>query len=91
MTGHCFHLVEGHSEHSLSWTQVTQRIVAAIGVAKGIQFLHMGIMPSVYSNNLKITDILLNQNIFAKICCYNLPLLPLLAENTVKVTFLCIE
>ena len=91
MTGHCFHLVEGHSEHSLSWTQVTQRIVAAIGVAKGIQFLHMGIMPSVYSNNLKITDILLNQNLVAKICCYNLPLLPLLAENMVKVTFLCIE
>ena len=88
MIGHCFHLVIGHSEHSLTWTQ---RRVAATGVSKGIQFLHMGIMPSLYSNNLKITDILLNQNLVAKICCYNLPLLPLLAENMVKVTFLCIE
>ncbi|KAM3738509.1 hypothetical protein ACB098_09G135200 [Castanea mollissima] len=66
---------EGHSQHSLSWTQ---RITAAIGVAKGIQFLHTGIMPGVYSNNLKITDILLDQNLVAKISCYNLPLL---AEN----------
>ena len=88
MIGHCFHLVVGHSEHSLTWTQ---RIVAAIGVSKGIQFLHMGIMHSLCSNNLKITDILLNQNLVAKICCYNLPLLPLLAENMVKVTFLCID
>ncbi|KAM3738506.1 hypothetical protein ACB098_09G135200 [Castanea mollissima] len=69
---------EGHSQHSLSWTQ---RITAAIGVAKGIQFLHTGIMPGVYSNNLKITDILLDQNLVAKISCYNLPLL---AENMVK-------
>lgn len=85
MIGHCFHLVEGHSQHSLTWTQ---RITAAIGVAKGIQFLHTGIVPGAYSNNLKITDILLDQNLVAKISCYNLPLF---AENMVKVTFLCIE
>lgn len=69
---------EGHSQHSLTWTQ---RITAAIGVAKGIQFLHTGIVPGVYSNNIKITDILLDQNLVAKISCYNLPLL---AENMVK-------
>ncbi|KAK7842258.1 putative inactive leucine-rich repeat receptor-like protein kinase [Quercus suber] len=72
---------EGHSQHSLTWTQ---RITAAIGVAKGIQFLHTGIVPGVYSNNIKITDILLDQNLVAKISCYNLPLL---AENMVKCTF----
>lgn len=69
---------EGHSRQSLTWTQ---RIAAAIGVAKGIQFLHTGIVPGVYSNNLKITDILLDQNHVAKISCYNLPLL---AKNMVK-------
>ncbi|KAL5834970.1 hypothetical protein ACOSQ4_014467 [Xanthoceras sorbifolium] len=70
---------EGRAHRSLTWTQ---RIAAAIGVAKGIQFLHTGIVPGVYSNNLKITDILLDQNLVAKISSYNLPLLN---ENTGKV------
>ncbi|KAF6174760.1 hypothetical protein GIB67_031284 [Kingdonia uniflora] len=59
-----------------------QRIAAAIGVAKGIQFLHTGIVPGVFSNNLKITDILLDQNLVTKISSYNLPLL---TENMKKV------
>ncbi|KAM7274046.1 hypothetical protein ACFE04_028710 [Oxalis oulophora] len=62
----------------LTWTQ---RIAASIGIAKGIQFLHTGIVPGVYSNNLKITDILLDYNLVAKISSYNLPLL---AQNTEK-------
>ncbi|KAF5475759.1 hypothetical protein F2P56_007533 [Juglans regia] len=69
---------ERHSRR-LTWTQ---RVAAAIGVAKGIQFLHTGIVPGVYSNDLKITDILLDQNLVAKISSYNLPLL---SENVVKV------
>jgi hypothetical protein len=44
-------------------------------VAKGIKFLHTEIVPSVYSNNLKITDVLLDQNFVAKISSYNMPLL----------------
>ncbi|KAF7819251.1 putative inactive leucine-rich repeat receptor-like protein kinase [Senna tora] len=63
---------DGHSRKSLNWTQ---RIEAAIGIAKGIQFLHSGIVPAVYSNNLKTTDVLLDRNLVAKICSYNLPLL----------------
>jgi hypothetical protein len=55
-----------------------QRIGAAIGVVKGIQFLHTGIVPGLYSNNLKITDISFDHNLHAKIKTYNLPLL---AEN----------
>ncbi|KAG7964312.1 hypothetical protein I3843_09G163900 [Carya illinoinensis] len=70
---------ERHSQRCLTWMQ---RVAAAIGVAKGIQFLHTGIVPGVYSNNLKITDILLDQNLVAKISSYNLPLL---AENVGKV------
>ena len=45
---------------------------------KGIQFLHTGTVPGVYSNNLKITDVLLDNNHHVKISSYNLPLL---AEN----------
>ena len=62
----------GHARQNFHWTH---RIAAAIGVAKGIQFLHTGIVPGVYSNNLKITDVLLDQNLVAKISSYNLPLL----------------
>ncbi|KAE8704730.1 putative inactive leucine-rich repeat receptor-like protein kinase [Hibiscus syriacus] len=64
--------LEGHGRRSLTWAQ---RISAAIGIAKGIQFLHTGFVPGVYSNNLKITDILMDQNFVAKISSYNLPLL----------------
>ncbi|THU45047.1 hypothetical protein C4D60_Mb02t13760 [Musa balbisiana] len=64
--------VEGHM---LTWMQ---RISTAIGVAKGIQFLHGGIIPGLFANDLKITNILLDQNLIAKISSYNLPVL---AEN----------
>ncbi|KAF8398055.1 hypothetical protein HHK36_016981 [Tetracentron sinense] len=75
---------DGRAGQMLTWTQ---RITTAIGVAKGIQFLHTGIVPGVFSNNLKITDILLDQNLVAKISSYNLPLL---AENVAKgVTGVC--
>ncbi|CAN4080668.1 unnamed protein product [Withania somnifera] len=61
-----------HARRKLTWTQ---RIAAATGVAKGLKFLHNGIIPGLYSNNLKITDILLDQNLVAKISSYNLPVL----------------
>ncbi|KAA8516894.1 hypothetical protein F0562_017288 [Nyssa sinensis] len=70
---------EGRARRTLTWMQ---RIAAAIGVAKGIQFLHTGIVPGVFSNNLKITDVLLDQNFVAKISSYNLPLL---TENIGKL------
>ncbi|KAJ8465093.1 hypothetical protein OPV22_027645 [Ensete ventricosum] len=64
--------VEGHK---ITWMQ---RISTAIGVVKGIQFLHGGIIPGLFANDLKITNILLDQNLIAKIGSYNLPVL---AEN----------
>ncbi|GLT88685.1 hypothetical protein SLE2022_067010 [Rubroshorea leprosula] len=64
--------ISGVLEQRLSWTQ---RIAAAIGVTKGIQFLHTGIVPGVFSNNLKITDVLVDQNLRVKIRSYNLPLI----------------
>ncbi|XP_068635502.1 probable inactive leucine-rich repeat receptor-like protein kinase At3g03770 [Aristolochia californica] len=62
----------GVSGQILSWAQ---RISAAIGIAKGIQFLHAGIVPGIYANDLKITNVLLDQNLVAKISSYNLPVL----------------
>ncbi|KAG8391050.1 hypothetical protein BUALT_Bualt01G0147600 [Buddleja alternifolia] len=55
----------------LRWTE---RIGAGIGVAKGIQFLHTGIVPGLYSNHLKITDVLMDRDLHVKISKYNLPL-----------------
>ncbi|KAL2503192.1 putative inactive leucine-rich repeat receptor-like protein kinase [Forsythia ovata] len=66
------YLAEKHISQKLTWAQ---RIAAATGVAKGVQFLQTGIVPGLFSNNLKITEILLDQNLAAKISSYNLPLL----------------
>lgn len=63
----------------LTWIQ---RLSAAIGVVKGIQFLHGGIMPGLFSNDLKVTNIFLDQNLVAKISSYNLPVL---AENMITM------
>lgn len=67
---------------SLAWSQ---RIGATIGLAKGIQFLHTGIVPGLYSNNLKITDILVDQNLVAKISSYSLPLLAEMVKEGSKM------
>uniref|UniRef100_A0A0D9W007 Protein kinase domain-containing protein n=1 Tax=Leersia perrieri TaxID=77586 RepID=A0A0D9W007_9ORYZ len=63
---------QGTEGRKLTWSQ---RISAAIGVANGIQFLHGGMMPGLYGNNLKINNVLLDQNHVAKISSYNIPIL----------------
>ncbi|KAL0410258.1 UNVERIFIED_CONTAM: putative inactive leucine-rich repeat receptor-like protein kinase [Sesamum latifolium] len=69
---------EKRVRRKLTWAQ---RIAAVTGVAKGIQFLHTGIVPGLFGNNIKITDVLVDQNLVAKISSYNLPLL---SENMGK-------
>ncbi|KAJ0966370.1 hypothetical protein J5N97_027508 [Dioscorea zingiberensis] len=63
---------EGVAGQKLTWSQ---RIAAAIGVARGIQFLHSGIIPGLFANDLKTTNILLDPTLVAKISSYNLPVL----------------
>ncbi|CAL1386871.1 unnamed protein product [Linum trigynum] len=62
--------ISGSPEKKLTWVQ---RIGAAIGVAKGVQFLHTGIVPGIFSFNLKITDVLLDHDNHVKISSFNLP------------------
>ncbi|XP_062189569.1 probable inactive leucine-rich repeat receptor-like protein kinase At3g03770 [Phragmites australis] len=69
---------QGTEGRKLPWVQ---RISTAIGLAKGIQFLHGGIMPGLFANNLKITNILLDQNLVAKIGSYNIPILAETAKS----------
>ncbi|CAN1298260.1 Probable inactive leucine-rich repeat receptor-like protein kinase At3g03770 [Linum perenne] len=63
--------ISGSPGKRLNWMQ---RIGAAIGVAKGVQFLHTGIVPGMYSINLKITDVLVDHDYHVKISSFNLPL-----------------
>lgn len=45
-----------------------------IGVARGIQFLHTGVAPGIFGNNLKIENVLLDESLTAKLSNYNVPL-----------------
>ncbi|XP_021773393.1 probable inactive leucine-rich repeat receptor-like protein kinase At3g03770 [Chenopodium quinoa] len=62
-----------------------KRITVAVEVAKGIQFLQTGMMPGLYSNNIKTTNVLLDHSLHVKLNSYNLPLL---AENMDKANML---
>ncbi|KAH7432202.1 hypothetical protein KP509_07G013200 [Ceratopteris richardii] len=49
-----------------------QRLSAIIGAAKGIHFLHFGLVPGIFNNDIKIKNILLDQNMVSKISDYGL-------------------
>ncbi|XP_058110784.1 probable LRR receptor-like serine/threonine-protein kinase At1g14390 isoform X2 [Magnolia sinica] len=63
------HISERQKQETLKWPQ---RLMTAIGVAKGLQFLHMGMVPGIFGNDIKIENILLDGNLTAKINGYNL-------------------
>ncbi|CAN6439896.1 unnamed protein product [Victoria cruziana] len=71
-------LRENVSGGNLNWTR---RISTAVSIMKGLQFLHNGVVPGILGNGLKATNILLDQNLVAKISSYNVPVL---VENTRK-------
>ncbi|KAL2943007.1 hypothetical protein RDABS01_031355 [Bienertia sinuspersici] len=52
----------------------SNRITVAVEVAKGIQFLQTGMIPGLYSNNVKTTNVLIDHNLHVKLSSYNLPL-----------------
>lgn len=55
----------------LKWPQ---RMAIIIGAARGIQFLHTGVAPGIFGNDLKIENILLDETLTAKLSGYNVPL-----------------
>ncbi|CAL5418260.1 unnamed protein product [Camellia sinensis] len=58
------HLTDWIKREYLKWPQ-RRRI--AVGIARGIQFLHSGITPGMYGNDLKIENMLLDKTLTAKI------------------------
>lgn len=65
------HLNDLSRRKMLKWPQ---RMAVSIGVARGIQFLHSGVTPGLFGNNLKTENIFLDENLKAKISNYKLPL-----------------
>ncbi|KAJ1259713.1 hypothetical protein BS78_10G176800 [Paspalum vaginatum] len=64
------HLTEWRKREMLKWPQ---RVSAAIGVARGIQFLHNMTAPGIVRNDLNIENILLDKTLTSKINDFNLP------------------
>ncbi|RZC87429.1 hypothetical protein C5167_035966 [Papaver somniferum] len=65
------HLTDWRKKEAMKWSQ---RMAVTVGVARGIQFLHTGVTPGIFGNNLKIENILLDENLTAKISTYFLPI-----------------
>lgn len=57
-------------EKCLTWPQ---RLTAVSGVARAIHFLHTGVVPGIFNNNVKITNVLLHKGHVAKLSDYGLP------------------
>jgi len=56
----------------LKWPQ---RVSAAIGIARGVQFLHNVTTPGIVQNNLNIEHILLDKTLTSKISDFSLPMI----------------
>ncbi|XAR65163.1 Non-specific serine/threonine protein kinase [Bertholletia excelsa] len=65
------HLTDWKKREYLKWPQ---RMGITIGIARGIQFLHTGIVPGIFGNDLRIENILLDETLSAKISSYNMSL-----------------
>ncbi|XP_061342467.1 probable LRR receptor-like serine/threonine-protein kinase At1g14390 isoform X2 [Gastrolobium bilobum] len=64
-------LTDGRKREMLKWPQ---RMAISIGIARGIHFLHTGVAPAIFGNNLKIENILLDDSLNAKVSKYSIPL-----------------
>ncbi|CAN6885330.1 unnamed protein product [Brassica oleracea var. botrytis] len=65
------YLTDWRNKEVLKWPQ---RMSIAIGVATGIQFLHTGVAPGIFGNNLEIENVLLDETLTVKLSGYTIPL-----------------
>ncbi|KAK9107727.1 hypothetical protein Syun_023738 [Stephania yunnanensis] len=70
-------LAEQRRQDPLKWQQ---RMSIITGVAKGLQFLHTGTSPGMFGNDLKVENIMLDDNLSTKINSYRLPLVSLIGS-----------
>ena len=74
-------LADRRKKDVLKWPQ---RMSITIGVARGIQFLHTGVSPGIYGNNIKIENILLDESLTAKLSNYTIPMPSKVEDNAVN-------
>ncbi|CAN1321317.1 Probable LRR receptor-like serine/threonine-protein kinase At1g14390 [Linum perenne] len=65
------YLTDGRKKEMLKWPQ---RMAITMGVARGIHFLHTGVAPGIFRNDLKIENVLLDESLTVKLSNYTLPL-----------------
>ncbi|OAE21059.1 hypothetical protein AXG93_421s1090 [Marchantia polymorpha subsp. ruderalis] len=58
------------SEDTLSWLR---RLAAVIGAAKGVHYLHHGVLPSIFHHDLRMSNILMDHNFVPKVADFGLP------------------
>lgn len=63
----CYNLVESCPEKILTWPD---RLGILIEIAKAVHFLHTGVIPGSFNNQLKTNNILLDQHKIAKLSDY---------------------
>ncbi|KAL3720911.1 hypothetical protein ACJRO7_005680, partial [Eucalyptus globulus] len=61
--------LSAHNPNVLTWSQ---RLQIAIDAAQGLEYLHNGCKPPIIHRDLKTPNILLNENMQAKICDFGL-------------------
>lgn len=66
------HLSDQHLEKAFRWSD---RLGVLIGIAKAVHFLHTGIIPGFFNNQLKTNNILLDEHNIAKVSDYGLTII----------------
>ncbi|KAK9120038.1 hypothetical protein Scep_018131 [Stephania cephalantha] len=66
------HLSEDSPEKVLKWSE---RLAVLISVAKAVHYLHTGMVPGFFNNQLKTNNILLDENRVAKLSDYGLTII----------------
>ncbi|XP_020232608.1 probable inactive leucine-rich repeat receptor-like protein kinase At3g03770 [Cajanus cajan] len=72
------HLSEFSVEKALKWSD---RLTILIGVAKAVHFLHTGVIPGCFSNQLKTKNILLDEHRIPKLSDYGMSIITEDIEN----------
>ncbi|PNY16442.1 putative inactive LRR protein kinase [Trifolium pratense] len=70
--------LEFSSDKALKWSD---RLAILIGVAKAVHFLHTGIIPGCFRNQLKTNNVLLHEHRFPKLSDYGMSLISEEIEN----------
>ncbi|KAF7801678.1 putative inactive leucine-rich repeat receptor-like protein kinase [Senna tora] len=65
-------LSEFSPEKALKWSD---RLSILIGIAKAVHFLHTGVIPSCFNNQLKASNILLDEHNFPKLSDYGMSII----------------